>query len=830
MKWVKRTAWALALVLLMGVVVAVWLWHRGIPRTEGELKLSGLSASVVVQRDASDVTHILAQTPLDAWRALGHAHAQERGWQLEFNRRLMHGELSELLGPSTLEIDKLMRTLGIVRTAQAQYERLSDTTKAALTAYSEGIVLAHAQGQAGQTPEFLILSATPSGNRPAWTPQDSVAWGLMMALDLGGNWGNEMARLALSRRLNAQQLWTLMPPYPGDAPGSDVDFQSLYQGLGVYPSQNAAAAEVGTPQGTKPLALAASSEPSWASQWVRELGVLDGKGSNNWVVPGSRTESAKPLLANDPHLGLSAPAIWYFAHLQAKGQDGKTTLDVMGATLPGMPFVILGRTRGVAWGFTNTGPDVQDLYLEAVDPKRAGMYKTPTGWSPFETREESIRVKGQPDQRITVRSTRHGPVISDVQSGFEGLVDPARYVVALRWAALDTDNLSIEAGRLANEAQTVPELIKAFGFHHSPMQNVVMADANGATAFQTVGRVPIRAPGNRIRGLAPSPGWDTTYDWVGWIPYAENPALGTDAIESRGWHATANQKITPSAYTHWITSDWTTPERMNRIAELLSAQAKHSVASMQAVQNDVLSLGARALLVHARAAKPKHALGPQVMAMLAQFDGHMGTDSAAAALFNVWSDELTRAILMPALGEKTFSQVFGKRHFRAGVLQVMNHPDAFWCPNADCVAVSSLAMDKAIERMVEFQGKDPLAWRWGELHRAISSHRPFAKVWPLGPVFNVSVPSAGDLFTVNVGSYWSHEPASPFANRHAASMRAVYDLSEQGTNWFIYQTGQSGHPGSSHYRDMAQEWASGRYRELSFHPVGVSRKLVLSPS
>ena len=342
MKWVVRVVVSLVLSgLTAGGYVMVQMVHS-LPRLDGQLTLPGLSASVQVNRDSADVLHIQAASAVDAWRALGFVHAQERGWQLEFNRRLMHGELSEILGPATLETDKLMRTLGIVQAARVQLDGLSPESRQALQAYSEGIAAAHASGAAGQSPEFRLLhvKAGGQGGQP-WAPEDSVAWSLMMALDLGGNWGNEAARFSLLQVLDTEQLWQLMPPYQGEPPATRIDLARLYRGLGTYAT---APAPVSQQTASDAVAL-------WSRDWVRDMGTLDGKGSNNWVIPGSRTPSGQPLLANDPHLALSAPAIWYFAHLQAPAQRGsQPALDVMGATLPGLPFVVLGRTPGVAWG------------------------------------------------------------------------------------------------------------------------------------------------------------------------------------------------------------------------------------------------------------------------------------------------------------------------------------------------------------------------------------------------------------------------------------------------------------------------------------------------
>ena len=825
MKWIGRLVLLLlAAVLIAGGVLAVHLL-RSLPQLDGRLQLAGLSAPATISRDAADLTHIEGATALDTWRALGFVHAQERGWQLEFNRRLMRGELSEILGAATLDTDKLMRTLGIIGMAQKQLKGLSPATQAALQAYSEGIQNAWQSGAVRPSPEFKLLGTVAGGSKgQAWSPEDSLGWALMMALDLGGNWGQEFARLSASQVLNHEQLWQLLPPYPGEKPVTAVDLPALYAELGVYAAKDKTSSAV---------VPAANGLAQWSADWVRDVGILEGKGSNNWVVPGSRTVSGKPLLANDPHLALSSPAIWYFAHLKAPagelpGGHQHPALDVIGATLPGLPFVVLGRTNGVAWGFTNTGPDVQDLYLEQLDASKPGQYRTPTGWAAFEERSETIRVKGQGDVVLPVRNTRHGPVISDVQPQYRKLINDQRYVVSLRWSALTEDNKTVEAGMLTNWAQTVPELQKAFTDNHAPMQSVVMADTLGEVAFQAVGKLPTRSPQNDIRGVAPAPGWLAQYDWTGWLPASQNPAVNRQAIEAKGWHATANQNILPAGYAHFVGGDWTTPERFERIEQLLAASPKHSRESLQAIQNDVTSLGAKALLPFALSAKPKHPLGDQALKMLATFDGQMKADSASALVFNVWADELTRGLLVPQLGAERFQALYGKRHFRAAVEGILKRSDAFWCGAADCSAHVSAALDRALTRIAAQHGQDMRTWHWGSWHPAISSHKPFGKVPFLSAIFDVRTDSAGDLFTVNVGQYWANDPKEPFANRHAASMRAVYDLADTEQSVFIYQTGQSGHAFDARSRAMAHAWASGHYVPLQQKSTLV-RRMVLTP-
>ncbi len=836
MKNLRRLGLGLLAVLgLSAAAVAVYV-TRSFPTLDGELKAPGLQRPVSIERDRSDVTHIRAQTAHDAWFGIGYVHAQERGWQLEFNRRVMHGELSEVFGEATLETDKLMRTLGIVRAAQQQWDGLPADAQAALQAYSDGINAFYANTSQALPPEFHVLGVRPGGSSgTAWTPVDSVGWLIMMALDLGGNWSNEFARLNAAQVLSTEQLWQLLPPYEGEAPASRVDFARLYAELGVYrpAAAPAPAAKTSAAIGLWDTLVTAQIAP-WADDFARNVGNVEGRGSNNWVVAGNHTTSGKPLLANDPHLSLSAPAIWYFARLQAPAErqaDGApgAPLDAIGATLPGLPFVVLGRTAKVAWGYTNTGPDVQDLYLEQIDPADPKRYKTPQGWTEFETRSEVIKVKKAADVAITVRSTRHGPVISDAQPAHAKLLDLDRFVVALRWSALEADNRTALAGIRSNRAQSVDELIAAYADYHSPMQNVVMADVAGKVAYRAIGRVPVRATDNDIMGVAPAPGWDARYDWAGWLAYDQNPQADDTAISHRGWLATANQRIHGADYPHFITSDWEPAYRHQRIDALLAAQSKHDLASMQATHKDQLSLSTLTLLPYLRQSPVSHPLGAQAQALLKDFDGVMRADAAAPLIFSVWTDEFTRGVIGAKLGNERLLSMYGKRVLRPATEGMLQRDDKGWCGEAGCLAASGLALDRALARLQASYGDDPAKWQWGVAHPALSAHRPFSNVAALAPFFDVRVPTGGDRYTINLGHFHADQAKEPFANRHAPSLRALYDLADLEQSRFIYQTGQSGLVFSSRYGDMSADWASVAYRPLQMNPPAMVHRVQLQP-
>lgn len=828
MRWIKRLFKLLVVLLVAALATAAFYAQRSLPQINGRLQLGGLVGPVQVHRDASDVTHILASRPADAWKAMGYVHAQERGWQLEFNRRVMRGALSEVMGPATLETDKLMRTLGIRQAAQRQWERLPPDARLALQAYSDGVNAFFANRSQALSPEFVLLGVDPAEDARTgryWDPLDSVGWSLMMALDLGGNWGNEFARLVALQNIDTPALWELFPPYPGERPAATADLAALYRGLDLYrPTPATTSAAENEPQD---IAARIGRD---VERWTRELGNIEGKGSNNWVVSGARSQTGMPLLANDPHLGLSAPAIWYFARLQAPDADGVKGMDVIGATLPGAPFVVLGRTAQVAWGFTNTGPDVQDLFIEQINPANPAQYRVPGStaepvWANFKLRMETIRVKGQPDVSHMVRSTRHGPVLSDAQARHGEVMDTRKFVLALRWTALDADNRNVVATLESNRAQSVADLTKAFADFHSPMQNALMADRSGVIAYKAVGKVPVRSPDNDIRGVAPAPGWEARYDWLGWLPFEDTPQ---DSGE-RGWIATANQRIHAADYPHFMTQDWAPPYRQERIEALLEATPQHTVASFQAMHGDLQSAATVRLLPFLQKTPSNHPLAAAAQAQLKTFNGEMRAELAAPLIYTAWVDAFTRQVVGERLGQVRFESLYGKRLFRNAVEGILERNDKAWCGAAGCEAASTRALERALDQLQKTHGDDVAAWRWADAHPAISLHRPLSNVKALAPFFEVRTPTGGDPFTVNVGQYHLDKLDAPFANRHAASLRAIYDLADMDNSRFIYQTGQSGNVFSSRYRDMSKTWGAVEYRALSMKPGEWTSTLELVP-
>jgi penicillin G amidase len=522
-------------------------------------------------------------------------HAQDRLWQMEFQRRVAQGRLAEFIGEKAFDTDRLMRTLGIARMAEKIVARLDADTRSHLEAYAAGVNAYLAAGPVLPV-EFQVFRIDPQ----PWKPADSVSWLLVMAWDLSGNWRAELGRLRYAAKLGRERAAELIPPYPGDTAAPLPDFKALYAEL--------------APAASALLALSPPSE--------------EAIGSNNWVVTGARSETGMPLLANDPHLGLQAPALWYLAHVSSPSGN------VVGGTLPGLPFIVLGRNDHLAWTMTTTNSDTQDLFVERIAPGDPGSYVTPNGTERFEVREEVILVRGE-ERRIKVRSTRHGPVLSDAVKGL-GEASPKGHVMALAWAALAEDNSAARAGFALNRARSRAEFIEGLREFYAPHQNVVFADREGHIGFIASAKVPVRRADNEAAGRVPVPGWLAKYDWQGFVPFEQLPAIHQPAS---GRIVTANHKITPPGYRPFLSVDWFLPYRADRIEELLAATPRHSLKSFGRIQADTLSRLARELLPVARAAKPEKDEGRAAQKLLDGWQGEMSLDSAAPLVFTAWYRE-----------------------------------------------------------------------------------------------------------------------------------------------------------------------------------------------
>lgn len=793
MKWFKRGLAGL-LVLALAMVAAAWLYTRqALPRTSGDLQLPGLQAAISIERDAHGIPSIVAANAHDAFFGLGVVHAQDRLWQMETHRRIGAGRLAELFGEPALEADLFLRALGVRRAAAQQWKQLPAASKAVVQAYTDGINAVLKSELRARPPEFIVLGVQPE----PWDPVDSLAWAIMMAWDLGGNWNTELLRLRLALKMPVARIDTLLPPYPGEAPLATTDYAALYRSLKLDAGDRAVAAWDRLPDIAPPSGV-------------------EGVGSNNWVVAGSRTTTGRPLLANDPHLKLSSPALWYFARLQAPG------LKVAGATMPGLPLVVLGQNEHVAWGFTNTGPDVQDLYIEQLDPGAPGQVRTPEGWAPMESVQEVVKVKGKPDVNFTARRTRHGPVVSDAGTMPDvlGPRDRPTYVLAMRWTALDADNDVIGTSLAMQQATGVAAFIDATQSFVAPMQNMVVADKAGHIGVVSPGRVPVRKPENDLKGLAPAPGWDARYDWAGFIPAGETPR---EQDPERGFIATANQRVTAPDYPHFITSEWAAPYRQQRIEQMIKAKPKLSIEDLAAMHADVKSLAAPALLPWLMKAQSTHALAPAALATLQGFDGTMSADKAAPLVYWAWQRQLARAVFMDDNGQTLWERSLATRSFQDALEVVLARDDSSWCDDRSTAAIetcaqqSGVALTRALDDLQARYGTDVAQWRWGAAHLARSEHRPFSRVKPLARFFELRTPVGGDSFTVNVSRVGLKPDATTgelFLNEHAASLRALYDLADPAQSRVMHSTGQSGLFFSPQYRSFVEPWRAVQYVPL----------------
>ncbi len=802
----KGIFWLGSIILVLCIAAGLIYLVSAQTSPSGKRVIKSLSDNVAITFDESDIPHIQAKSSSDALFSLGYLHASERSWQMEVNRRLASGRLSEILGKETLAIDRFIRTLGIKHTAEKQFDRYPIATKRLLQSYADGVNAGNAHLGWALPLEYFLTGSQPGH----WSPTDSVAWMLMMALDLGGNWHKELQRLELSQFLTTQQIWEVMPAYTPGAPVSNVDFAKIYRDINVFNPNS-----VVRDQKSKPLPATELT--------AKELpGGKDSIGSNNWALNGKLTSSGKPLLANDPHLGLSAPAIWYMAHLEAPG------LNVIGASLPGIPGVVLGRTDKFAWSFTNTGPDVQDLYIEQLDPKNPGVYRGPDGPLPFTVRQEIIDIKGEVSQRFLVKETQHGPVISESYARAKRIIDTNRYALALRWTALDVENQSVAGLLDMNHAKDLDAFKKALRKNYAPMQNVVMADVDGNISYQAAGVAPKRTLHQGLYGVAPALGWEKQYDWTGYVPFEQLP---NSSNPDANWIATANQKILASNDPNPLTGDWELPTRYDRIAELITGKSNHDIASMKSMQADTLSLGATPLLELFKSTQSKHPLAQQTSELIKNFDGDMRVNSSSALIFNAWVDQLTRKLFSRL--SYLFTENYGARSFRQALILQLQNPDSPWCndPKTEqiesCADASNAALDQALEQLSAQLGSNPINWTWGNAHIAVSEHRPFSKVPFLGSLFNLRQPFPGDSFTINVGRLELLKADNPFETKQAPSLRALYDLSDLEQSLFIYQTGQSGWVQSKLYRNMGTLWAQNEYLPLQMKPQKVNRKLDL---
>ncbi|MEM6621689.1 MAG: penicillin acylase family protein [Pseudomonadota bacterium] len=791
LKWLIRIFGALAVLTAVALLLGWYLVSRSLPDYEGRIEVVGLDAQVTVIRDAHAVPHIRASTTHDAFFALGLVQAQDRLWQMELSRRAAQGRLSALLGAHTVKVDRLVKTLDLYGHASRSLAVQSPQARRMLDAHAAGInawirqVNERALGRGA--PEFF---AFPTAISP-WTPADSLAILKLMALRLSNAAASEVRRARTMLTLDPDRVADILPEYPVAAqvapkrptvvlPGADRAFapeeqDEMLAAFGLAPFPEAAGA------------------------------------SNSWAVDGTRTASGRPLMANDPHLWLAAPGIWYLADIQAPG------LAAIGGTLPGAPLILIGRNQELAWGLTTTGLDDQDLYVSRTNPINPEQYEMPDGsWADFATRSIRIEVKDALPETEVVKSTRHGPVLTGRQFDAH-LITPEGHVTALAWTALADDDTTMTAGLEVMLAQSVEEGITAASKAVAPAQNLMLADSAGV-GMVVAGRLPKRQNTSLSQGRVPSGGAISENDWQGALSFEENPRVIRPA---GGAVANANNRVTDQPYPNHLSFDWAPPYRMLRLEKELGARAFHSRDGFVALQNDSISEMARSLLplmardLWWREGTPliEEPLRRRALELLAEWNGAMDPHAPEPLIFKEWLRALTRRLAADELGP-VFEDFEGPRPLF--VERVFRDIDGagIWCdvdktPEIEtCRNMASLALDDALARLARDHGTAPEAWRWGAEHVAVHRHTPLGHLNPLGILFNIEQETGGGNHTLLRG-LTPGRGSAPFRNVHAAGLRVVYDFADLDGSLMIIATGQSGHPFSQYYDHLSELWARG---------------------
>ncbi len=734
-----------------------------VPRTKGNIFLKGLEEEVTITRDRWGVPHLFARNEKDLFFACGFVHAQERMWQMELSRRAGLGRLSEIFGRRTLERDRFIRNLGLRLAAEKDYEKLTPWMKELLLAYCDGVNSWMRSRKFDWPPEFLILGYRPH----PWSPLDSLIIKELMALLLSVDFQSEAMIAKLTKKLGAERALQLME-----------------KGIAVPPSE------------LKGLSLSESH------------GAPPFRGSNNWVLSGSRTESGKPLLANDPHLGISLPPVWFEVHLVCP------EFNVIGVSFPGVPSVIIGHNEFIAWGETNSYADVQDLYLERLDPA-GNMYLDHEGWKPLLKIEEMIKVKGEKEPvKVEMKWTERGPIITPH-------VIESESPLSLSWTIYEGGR-TFESFYLLNKARNWQEFQDALKLFDCPSQNFVYADREGNIGYYLSGKIPKR----QIKAaLFPYPAWQEGGEWQGFLGEGEKPNLFNPA---QGYIVTANNKIIPDGFPHYLSSTWIAPFRADRITELILQRKKHNLESMKMIQNDVFSKRAELFLPLLKEIKGDGA-AREALKIFESWDLRMSS-GAGASLFKTFIDFFNEEAFKDELGEdyEKFNDLFEQKE--AGLLRIISDPNSPWFDNKETPRVETReliakkSLEKAYAWLEEKYGPYE-KWDWMRMNSFYFRHAlgqaPLLKLLNRGPY-----PTDGDDFTVRPANLTTQ-------GTWAASYRQVIDLSDFSKSICVLSSGESGHFWSRFYDDQIPLWLQGQYHPMLFDPEDIeansSGEMTLKP-
>ncbi len=731
----------LGVVALVAAAVAGLVWAT-LPGGDVNAALPGLSAPAAVEIDKEGIPRIRAANETDAAALLGFLHARERMFQMDLTRRSAAGELAELAGAVALPIDRMMRTLGVRQAAEGDLEGLPPETRAMVEAYTRGVNAWIDRRGRFAAAEYLLL-----GPPRAWAAVDCLLWAKAMGLFLSGNWRTELARAGLAGRMPPEVIRALWPGGLGGEGRPEAALPAgLPTGLGAHATRLA---------GLLPRFPDPFTHPESAS--------------NVWAVDGTQSATGAPLLAGDPHLGFALPSTWYLARIETPG------LTLTGATAPGVPFLLLGQNGHIAWSFTNTGADVQDLFLET--PAGPDAYETPDGPRPYAWREERIRVRGAPDEVLRVRSTRHGPVVSD-------LAGPDGPLLAASLANLMPGDTAAAGLHALNRARSLDEAAATVAHITAPVQNLIAADRSRIGFFVT-GRVPVRRAGD---GALPAPGADGSHDWTGW---ASGTALPQVITPASGRLVNGNERVAPPDFPVFLGRDWFGDWRAQRIRERLAAEQKHTPASFAAIQVDPLSPFARDLLP-VLAGLPASGLARTARDLLRGWDGTMARDAQQPLIFQAWANEAAR-LLREQAGAP------------AGATAPAAELLAGSLAGCDCAALLARALETAVTALAAEHGPDPASWRWGAAHKAVFGHPLLRFVPVLGPLAGAAIESdGGDTTVLRAAS-----GGRGFEALHGGAYRGVYDLAEPERSLFINAPGQSGHFASRLARHFLRPWRDG---------------------
>jgi penicillin amidase len=798
---------------------------QSFPQTDGELQVSGLDASVDVYRDSLGIPHIYASSTHDLFFAQGFVHAQDRFWQMDAWRHIGSGTLSEMFGSAQVETDTFLRTLGWRVTAEAELKQLSPDSLAILEAYTDGVnaYLKDHDGTALSLEYAVLGLLSPDYKIEEWTPVNSLTWGKAMAWDLRGNMDEEITRAILLKTLTPKQVDALYPSYPEDHP---VIVNKIGDGTAQVESQKSQVASDLRPS-TFDFDLDLAPVADRIALLDPLLGELsDGIGSNSWAVSGQLTDTGMPILANDPHLGIQMPSIWYQVDMHCMPKSDACPFEMAGFSFAGVPGVVIGHNDRIAWGFTNTGPDVMDLFIEKVNPENPNQYEVNGEWVDFETRQETIDIVGGEPVELTVRLTRHGPVISDAYGPLKdqgdpknkefvpfkeraGIDLPQQYVVALAWTAL-TPSTPFEAIWGFDKAQNWDEFRAAASNFHVPAQNLIYADVDGNIGYQMPGDVPIRANGD---GRFPVPGWTDEYEWTGYIPFEEQPYTLNPA---EGYIVTANNQVPPRDYPYLVTADWDYGFRANRIVEMIqNAPGRIDIAYIQKMHADAYDASAAALVPALMQVPLDDAHVDEVRSLFDGWDFQDTADSAPAALYASFWTHLLADAFNDDLPER-YWPTGGDQYFEVTRHIVDDSTNAWWddqsTPKVETRDdIFAKAIAEAVAEMEKTLGKDTSQWKWGDLHTATFRNQTLGEsgVSLIEDLFNRGpFPTGGGKSIVNATGWTTTDG---YFVDWLPSMRMIVDLGNLNNSVTVHTTGESGHAYHPHYADMAPLWADVKY-------------------